>query len=96
MQDVEKMAKVMVDSLTHATRCRVLGCNPDGEWEWSRPAGYRFVWNWARYEYETVQEPTYRWVNIYPTSGHGTEALADGYAAGNNRIACVKVEVHSE
>ena len=96
MQDVEKMAKVMVDSLTHKTRCRVLGCKPDGEWGWTRPAGYRFVWNWARYEYETVQEPTYRWVNIYPTSGHGTEALADGYAAGNNRIACVKVEVHSE
>ena len=94
MQDVEKMAKVMVDSLTHATKCRIL---EDGdEWEWLRPAGYRFVWNWARYEYETVQEPTYRWVNIYPTSGHGTEALADGYAAGNNRIACVKVEVHSE
>ena len=95
MQDVEKMAKVMVDSPTHATRCRVLGCHPDGEWLWSRPAGYRFVWNWARYEYETVREPVYRWINIYPGSGHKSEAEANKHV-GFGRIACVKVEVPSE
>jgi len=93
MQDVEKMAKVMVDSLTHATKCRIL---EDGvEWARLRPAGYRFVWNWARYEYETVREPVYRWINIYPGSGHKSEAEANKHV-GFGRIACVKVEVPSE
>jgi len=88
MQDVEKMAKVMVDSLTHATKCRIL---EDGdEWEWLRPAGYRFVWNWARYEYETVKEPSHEWVNHYSTR-YATKAEADANAGC--RDWCERVEL---
>ena len=88
MQDVEKMAKVMVDSLTHATRWREPNA-ANAAWHTS-PRGTSFAWNWERYEYETVKEPSYEWVNHY-SARYATKAEADANAY--YRDWCERVEL---
>ena len=88
MQDVEKMAKVMIASEDHPTRWREPNA-ANAAWHTS-PRGTSFTWNWARYEYETVKEPVYEWVNYY-TTRHSTKGEADRNAGG--RDCCTRVEL---
>ena len=88
MESVEQMAKVMIASEDHPTRCRERNA-PNAVWHTS-PPGTSFVWDWCRTEYETVKEPSHEWVSHYSTR-YATKAEADANAGC--RDWCERVEL---